>query len=121
MAYRDNTKVVHIGNKVIGGGNPIMIQSMTNTPTENVEATVNQILALEKAGCDIVRCTVPNQEAADAITWMTVSRAKTFYRPVKIFDRLMFLKPIFNANLKPRTSLMTVFLNLNTRSCLRVI
>ncbi|MCR5656656.1 MAG: flavodoxin-dependent (E)-4-hydroxy-3-methylbut-2-enyl-diphosphate synthase [Butyrivibrio sp.] len=67
MAYRDNTKVVHIGNKVIGGGNPIMIQSMTNTPTENVEATVNQILALEKAGCDIVRCTVPNQEAADAI------------------------------------------------------
>ena len=50
------------------------------------------------------------KEAADAITWMTVSRAKTFYRPVKIFDRLMFLKPIFNANLKPRTSLMTVFL-----------
>ena len=67
MAYRDNTKVVHIGNKVIGGGNPIMIQSMTNTPTEDVEATVAQILALEAAGCDIVRCTVPNQEAADAI------------------------------------------------------
>ena len=67
MAYRDNTKVVHIGNKVIGGGNPIMIQSMTNTPTEDVEKTVSQILALEAAGCDIVRCTVPNQEAADAI------------------------------------------------------
>ena len=67
MAYRDNTKVVHIGNKVIGGGNPIMIQSMTNTPTEDVEKTVAQILALEAAGCDIVRCTVPNQEAADAI------------------------------------------------------
>ncbi|WP_026669320.1 flavodoxin-dependent (E)-4-hydroxy-3-methylbut-2-enyl-diphosphate synthase [Butyrivibrio sp. AE3006] len=67
MAYRDNTKVVHIGNKVIGGGNPIMIQSMTNTPTEDVEATVAQILALEAAGCDIVRCTVPTQEAADAI------------------------------------------------------
>ena len=67
MAYRDNTKVIHIGNKVIGGGNPIMIQSMTNTPTENVEATVKQILALEAAGCDIVRCTVPNQEAADAV------------------------------------------------------
>ena len=67
MAYRDNTKVVHIGDKVIGGGNPIMIQSMTNTPTEDVEKTVAQILALEAAGCDIVRCTVPNQEAADAI------------------------------------------------------
>ncbi|WP_026525027.1 flavodoxin-dependent (E)-4-hydroxy-3-methylbut-2-enyl-diphosphate synthase [Butyrivibrio sp. MB2005] len=67
MAYRDNTKVVHIGNKIIGGGNPIMIQSMTNTPTEDVEATVAQILALEAAGCDIVRCTVPTQEAADAI------------------------------------------------------
>ncbi|WP_026493372.1 flavodoxin-dependent (E)-4-hydroxy-3-methylbut-2-enyl-diphosphate synthase [Butyrivibrio sp. XPD2002] len=67
MAYRDNTKVVHIGDKVIGGGNPIMIQSMTNTPTEDVEKTVSQILALEAAGCDIVRCTVPNQEAADAI------------------------------------------------------
>ncbi len=67
MAYRDNTKVVHIGNKVIGGGNPIMIQSMTNTPTENVEATVSQILALEAKGCDIVRCTVPNAEAAAAV------------------------------------------------------
>ncbi|WP_022763089.1 MULTISPECIES: flavodoxin-dependent (E)-4-hydroxy-3-methylbut-2-enyl-diphosphate synthase [unclassified Butyrivibrio] len=67
MAYRDNTKVVHIGNKVIGGGNPIMIQSMTNTPTEDVEKTVAQILALEAAGCDIVRSTVPNQEAANAI------------------------------------------------------
>ena len=55
MAYRDNTKVVHIGDKVIGGGNPIMIQSMTNTPTEDVEKTVAQILALEAAGCDIVR------------------------------------------------------------------
>ncbi|SEL43614.1 4-hydroxy-3-methylbut-2-en-1-yl diphosphate synthase [Butyrivibrio sp. ob235] len=67
MTYRDNTKVVHIGNKVIGGGNPIMIQSMTNTPTEDVEKTVAQILALEAAGCDIVRSTVPNQEAANAI------------------------------------------------------
>lgn len=58
--YRDNTKVVKIGNKLIGGGNPIMIQSMTNTRTDDVEATVSQILALEKAGCDIIRCTVPD-------------------------------------------------------------
>ncbi|MBR4669753.1 MAG: flavodoxin-dependent (E)-4-hydroxy-3-methylbut-2-enyl-diphosphate synthase [Butyrivibrio sp.] len=67
MAYRDNTKVVKIGNKVIGGGNPIMIQSMTNTPTEDVAATVAQIRRLEKAGCDIIRCTVPTKEAAEAV------------------------------------------------------
>ncbi|MDD5872118.1 MAG: flavodoxin-dependent (E)-4-hydroxy-3-methylbut-2-enyl-diphosphate synthase [Clostridia bacterium] len=65
--YRDNTKTVRIGNAVIGGGNPILIQSMTNTPTEDVKATVAQIIELEKAGCDIIRCTVPNRQAADAI------------------------------------------------------
>ena len=67
MAYRDHTKTVHIGNKIIGGGNPIMIQSMTNTRTEDVEGTVAQIRRLEKAGCDIVRCTCPTLEAAQAI------------------------------------------------------
>lgn len=46
--YRDHTKVIKIGNRVIGGGNPILIQSMTNTKTEDVEATVAQILSLEK-------------------------------------------------------------------------
>ncbi len=65
--YRDNTKVIKIGDRVIGGGNPILIQSMTNTRTEDVEATVAQILRLEEAGCDIIRCTVPNEEAARAI------------------------------------------------------
>ena len=48
--YREHTKVVQIGDKKIGGGNPILIQSMTNTRTEDVEATVQQILALEAAG-----------------------------------------------------------------------
>lgn len=61
------TREVHIGNKVIGGDNPILIQSMTNTKTENVEATVAQIKALEKAGCDIIRCAVPTMEAAEAL------------------------------------------------------
>ncbi len=65
--YRNNTKEIHIGNRVIGGGNPILIQSMTNTKTEDVEATVAQILALEAAGCEIVRSTVPTLEAAKAI------------------------------------------------------
>lgn len=65
--YRNNTKVVHIGDRRIGGGNPILIQSMTNTRTEDVEATVAQIHRLEKAGCEIIRCTVPTMEAAQAI------------------------------------------------------
>lgn len=67
MLCREKTKVIKIGNKVIGGGNPIMIQSMTNTKTEDVAATVNQILRLQDAGCDIIRCTVPNIDAARAI------------------------------------------------------
>ena len=65
--YRNHTKVIHIGDKRIGGGNPILIQSMTNTKTEDVQATVEQILALEKAGCDIIRCAVPTMEAAFAL------------------------------------------------------
>ncbi|MDF2950657.1 MAG: 4-hydroxy-3-methylbut-2-en-yl diphosphate synthase [Anaerocolumna sp.] len=64
---RENTKVIHIGNKVIGGNNPILIQSMTNTKTENIEETVTQILALEAVGCDIIRCAVPTMEAAKAL------------------------------------------------------
>ena len=65
--YREHTKVIQIGDRKIGGGNPVLIQSMTNTRTEDVEATVRQILALEAAGCEIIRCTVPTQEAAEAI------------------------------------------------------
>ena len=65
--YRNHTKEIKIGNCVIGGGNPILIQSMTNTRTEDVKKTVEQILALEAAGCEIVRCTVPTLEAAKAI------------------------------------------------------
>lgn len=65
--YRDETKVIKIGNRVIGGGNPILIQSMTNTRTQDVEATVKQILELEEAGCEIIRCAVPDMEAAVAL------------------------------------------------------
>ncbi len=61
------TKTVHIGNRVIGGGNPILIQSMTNTRTEDVKAAVEQIHRLEQAGCEIIRCTIPTMEAAAAI------------------------------------------------------
>ncbi len=65
--YRMHTKVIQIRDRKIGGGNPIAIQSMTNTKTEDVKATVEQILRLEKAGCEIIRCTVPTLEAAAAI------------------------------------------------------
>ncbi len=65
--HREQTKVIAIGDRKIGGGNPILIQSMTNTPTQDVEATVAQILRLEQAGCEIIRATVPDQAAARAL------------------------------------------------------
>lgn len=64
---RTHTKVVHIGDRVIGGGNPVLIQSMTNTKTEDVRATVDQINRLSAAGCEIIRCAVPTMEAAKAL------------------------------------------------------
>ena len=65
---RENTKVIQIGDRKIGGGNPILIQSMTNTKTQDAAATVAQILELERAGCEIIRCTVPDMEAAKALS-----------------------------------------------------
>ena len=65
---RNQTKEVKIGDRIIGGGHPIAIQSMTNTRTEDVAATVEQIHKLTKAGCDIIRCAVPTMEAAEALT-----------------------------------------------------
>ena len=67
MTPREKTHEVRIGNTAIGAGNPIRIQSMTNTRTEDVQATVSQIHALEKAGCEIIRCAVPTPEAAAAM------------------------------------------------------
>lgn len=64
--HREHTKTVKIGDRVIGGGNPILIQSMTNTRTEDVKETIEQIHRLEAAGCDIIRSTVPTLEAAEA-------------------------------------------------------
>ena len=67
MTYREQTKKVQIGDRIIGGGSPVLIQSMTNTRTEDVAATVAQIKRLEEAGCEIIRCTVPTMEAARAL------------------------------------------------------
>ena len=64
---RDNTKVIQIGDRQIGGGNPVLIQSMCNTKTDDVAATVSQIHALEAAGCEIVRIAIPDQAAAETV------------------------------------------------------
>lgn len=65
--YRSKTKEVQIGNVKIGAGNPVAIQSMTNTKTEDTAATIAQIQQLEHAGCEIIRCAVPTMEAAEAL------------------------------------------------------
>jgi (E)-4-hydroxy-3-methylbut-2-enyl-diphosphate synthase len=67
MITRERTRVVHVGGIPIGGGNPIAVQSMTNTDTRNIAATVAQIHALEEAGCEIIRVAVPDTEAASAL------------------------------------------------------
>ncbi len=64
---REHTKKIQIGDRVIGGGNPILIQSMTNTRTDDVKATTEQIRRLTEAGCEIIRCAVPDMEAAKAL------------------------------------------------------
>lgn len=64
MITRENTRKVSVGNLIIGGGNPIRVQSMTQTKTKDVESTVKQIHELEKAGCEIIRVTVPDMESA---------------------------------------------------------
>ena len=65
---RNETKKIRIGDVCIGGGNPVAIQSMTNTRTEDIDSTVSQIEQLEAAGCDIIRCAVPTMEAAEALS-----------------------------------------------------
>ncbi|MEG0712143.1 MAG: flavodoxin-dependent (E)-4-hydroxy-3-methylbut-2-enyl-diphosphate synthase, partial [Niameybacter sp.] len=67
MYTREQTRQIKIGNVLVGGGAPVAIQSMTNTKTHDVEATVNQILRLEEAGCEIVRVAVPDEVAAKSI------------------------------------------------------
>ena len=61
------TRKINVGGVSVGGGAPVSIQSMTNTPTHDVEATLAQIWALASAGCDIVRVAVPDMAAAQAV------------------------------------------------------
>ena len=115
IMYRDHTKEVQIGNVTIGGGNPIRIQSMTNTKTEDVEATVAQILALEKAGCEIIRCAVPNMDAAKAIGEIK----KQIHIPLVAdihFDYKLAIAAIENGQI--RFVLIRVILEMNRESVL---
>ena len=64
---RKQTREIRIGNRTIGANHPILIQSMTNTRTEDVKGTIAQIQKLTAAGCEIIRCAVPTMEAAEAI------------------------------------------------------
>ena len=95
MTTRQQTKVIKIGDRVIGGGNPVLIQSMTNTRTEDAQATIAQILALEKAGCDLVRSTVNNDEAAAAFKEIKRSIHIPLIADIH-FDYKMALKAIEN-------------------------
>jgi (E)-4-hydroxy-3-methylbut-2-enyl-diphosphate synthase len=64
---RKSTRQIHVGDVAIGGNAPIAVQSMTNTRTQDVAATVAQVHRLEDAGCEIIRVAVPDEEAAAAI------------------------------------------------------
>ncbi|MBR4072271.1 MAG: flavodoxin-dependent (E)-4-hydroxy-3-methylbut-2-enyl-diphosphate synthase, partial [Clostridia bacterium] len=65
---RKLTKKIQVGNIFIGGNAPISVQSMTNTPAENFKATVNQMLSLQQAGCDIIRAAAPSEAATEVFT-----------------------------------------------------
>lgn len=95
MMDRANSKRIKIGNTYIGGNSKITVQSMTNTDTRNVDATVEQILRLEAAGCDIIRCAVPDEEAVAALKGIV----KQIHIPLVAdihFDYRLALKSIEN-------------------------
>ena len=98
---RKTTKIVDIGGVKIGGNNPVAIQSMCNTDTRDVKATVNQILRLEEAGCEIIRVAVPDKEAAAAVA--DIKKAIHIPRVVDIhFDYRLALECMKNGADKVR-------------------
>lgn len=92
---RNETKVISIGNVKIGGGNPVAIQSMCNTDTRDVDATVKQIKSLEMAGCEIIRVAVPDEVAADAIKGIKAGIDIPLVADIH-FDHKLALKSIEN-------------------------
>ncbi|MBI5875464.1 MAG: flavodoxin-dependent (E)-4-hydroxy-3-methylbut-2-enyl-diphosphate synthase [Deltaproteobacteria bacterium] len=92
---RRNTKQIAVGSAKIGSDFPISVQSMTNTDTADAKATINQIKALEKAGCEIARIAVPNMEAADAVAKIKKSTTIPLIADIH-FDYRLALKAIDN-------------------------
>ena len=90
-----NTKEIKVGNVIIGGNNPVIIQSMTNTPTKNIEATINQINELVKAGAKIVRMTVMDMEDAEAVKEIKAKTTVPLVADIH-FDYKLALKAIEN-------------------------
>ena len=116
---REQTKVIRIGDRLIGGGNPILIQSMTNTRTEDVEATVAQIKRLTEAGCEIIRCTVPTLEAAQAIK--EIKKQITIPLVADIhFDYKMAIAAIENGAYKIRINPVNIGVKDNVAAVVRV-
>ena len=99
--YRVKTRQIIVGNKIIGGNAPVTVQSMTNTDTRNVKATVAQILRLEEAGCDIIRSTVPDIEAAEALAKITSQIHIPMAADIH-FDYRLALKAVENGAAKLR-------------------
>ena len=99
--YRVKTRQIMVGNKIIGGNAPVTVQSMTNTDTRNVKATVAQILRLEEAGCDIIRSTVPDIEAAEALAKITSQIHIPMAADIH-FDYRLALKAVENGAAKLR-------------------
>lgn len=114
--YREHTRVVKIGDRVIGGGNPVLIQSMTNTRTDDVGATVEQIHRLEKQGCEIIRCTVPDMASARALREIKREIGIPLVADIH-FDYKMAIAAIENGADKIRINPG----NIGSRDCLRAV
>ncbi len=96
-----HTKVVKIQDLLLGGGNPILVQSMTNTDTANVESTLAQITALHKAGCDLVRVSVYNEACANAVRALVDSSPVPLVADIH-FDHRLAIKSLENGIAKLR-------------------
>ena len=92
---RVTTRKIRVGNIYIGGDAPITVQSMTNTDTRDIVSTVRQISALESAGCDIIRCAVPDIEACEALSGITKQISIPLVADIH-FDYKLALKSIEN-------------------------
>src|SRR5450756_595260 len=91
MIDRKVTNRIMLGDVPVGGGAPVTVQSMTNTDTRDLEATLDQVRHLEAAGCDIVRVAIPDADAADAIHGIIAGTSMPVVADIHFDHRLAFL------------------------------